>query len=425
MTTLETADPGTRPGALDWIVSVDDHVIEPPTVWLDRVPEKYRDVAPRMEETPAGAVWRFEHKTIATSGLSVAAGKKRDEFTPEPLPFDAMRPAAYDSIARLEDMDRGGILASLCFPSMPRFCGQLFSEADDKELGFACIQAYNDWMIDDWCGSAPGRYIPLIIMPLWDPSLAATEIERCAAKGSHAVAFSENPEPLGYPTIFDPNRYWEPMFKAAEETEHVICMHVGSSSQLPSACSNAPELVNLALGANRTAAAMLSWIFADVFDRMPNLKIALSEGNIGWIPYYLERAAQVVDRQRHWVQHVDFSLSATGKSNSGAVYLGDEKGLCTDLDTLDVRQRFRDHVYGCFLEDASGIEVLDLIGEDNVMVETDYPHSDSTWPNCIDMVKRAIASLPESTQYKLLRGNAERLFQFTPAPEPNRSGTSA
>ena len=92
--------------SLDWLISVDDHVIEPPNVWLDRLPKKYLDVAPRMEETEKGAVWRYEHKTIATSGLSVAAGKRRDEFTPEPLPFDAMRPAAYDPIARLEDMDR-------------------------------------------------------------------------------------------------------------------------------------------------------------------------------------------------------------------------------------------------------------------------------------------------------------------------------
>jgi predicted TIM-barrel fold metal-dependent hydrolase len=420
MTTLET--PGAPSGAsLDWIVSVDDHVIEPPNVWLDRLPKKYADVAPRMEETAKGAVWRFEDKTIATSGLSVAAGKKRDEFTPEPLPFAAMRPAAYDSVARLEDMDRAGILASLCFPSMPRFCGQLFTEATDKELGLLCIEAYNDWMVDEWCGSAPGRYIPLIIVPLWDPSLAAKEIERCAAKGTHAVAFSENPEPLGLPTIFDPDRYWEPMFKAAEATEHVICMHVGSSSQMVKACSNAPELVNLALGANRTAAALLSWLFSDVFDRMPNLKIALSEGNIGWIPYYLERAEQVLDRQRHWVQHVDFGLAKTMASNAGAAYL-DSKGTCTDLDSLDLRARFRDHVYGCFLEDDTGIRVLDLIGDDNVMIETDYPHSDSTWPDCIDVVKAAIGSLPESTQYKLLRGNAERLFHFTPAPEPTRTG---
>ncbi len=418
MATVEAsaAPPGT---SLDWIVSVDDHVIEPPNVWLDRLPKRYADAAPRMEETERGAVWRFEDKTIATSGLSVAAGKKRDEFTPEPLPFDAMRPAAYDSVARLDDMDRAGILASLCFPSMPRFCGQLFYEADDKELGLLCVQAYNDWMIDEWCGSAPGRYIPLIIVPLGDPSAAATEIERCAARGTHAVAFSENPEPLGLPTIFDPNRYWEPMFKAAEATESIICMHVGSSSQMVSACSNAPELVNLALGANRTAAAMLSWLFSDVFDRMPNLKIALSEGNIGWIPYYLERAEQVLDRQRHWVQHVDFGLAKTMASNAGAAYL-DAKGTCTDLDTLDLRAKFRDHVFGCFLEDETGVRVLDLIGEDNVMIETDYPHSDSTWPDSIDVVQKMIAPLSPATQHKLLRGNAERLFQFTPAVEPTR-----
>jgi predicted TIM-barrel fold metal-dependent hydrolase len=422
MTTLQdptTSAPARKERSLDWIVSVDDHVIEPPNVWVDRLPKKYRDIGPRLVETERGAVWLFEDKEIATSGLSVAAGKRRDEFTPEPLPFSEMRPAAYDPVARLVDMDRAGILASLCFPSFPRFCGQLFYEASDKELGLLCVKAYNDWMIDEWCGSAPGRYIPLIIIPLGDPAQAAREIERCAARGTHAVAFSENPEPLGLPTIFNPSHYWDPVFKAAEETESVLCMHVGSSSQMVSACSDAPELVNLALGASRTAAAMLSWLFSDTFDRMPGLKIALSEGNIGWIPYFLERAEQVLDRQRHWVQHVDFGLAKTMASNAGAAYVSSQ-GTCADLDALDLRAKFRDHVYGCFLEDEAGIRLLDIIGEDNVMVETDYPHSDSTWPNSIDLVKGMIASLSAETQYKLLRGNAERLFQFVPATEPTR-----
>src|SRR5690606_3183787 len=123
----------------------------------------------------------------------------------------------------------GGILASLCFPSFPRFCGQIFAEANDKDLALLCVQAYNDWMIDEWCASAPGRFIPLVIMPLWDPPAAAREIERCAAKGATALAFSENPEPLGLPTIHDLGRYWDPLLAAAEAANMVICMHVGSS----------------------------------------------------------------------------------------------------------------------------------------------------------------------------------------------------
>jgi predicted TIM-barrel fold metal-dependent hydrolase len=391
---------------LDWLVSVDDHVLEPPHLWTSRVASKDRDRAPHMETDDKGMdFWVYDGKRYPSSGLSAVAGKTKEEFSPEPLPYSEMRPGCYDPTARIEDMDRAGILASLCFPTVTRFCGQLFSEASDREFGFTCLQAYNDWMIEEWCGAAPGRYIPLVLVPIWDPKLAATELERCAAKGATTFAFSENPAPLGLPTIHDPNRYWDPMFAAANELHMVASMHVGSSSQVPKIAPDSPFLANLTWGAMRTSGAMLSWIFSGMFQRFPNLKIALSEGEIGWIPYYLERAEQVLDKQRYWV-----------KRGTRFMEHGGSDGV--DLDTLDIRQTFRDHVFGCFIDDAHGIASLDEIGEDNVMCETDYPHSDSTWPNCITVVKNRIGHLPEATQYKLLRGNAERLYRFTPAQPP-------
>ena len=119
-------------------------------------------------------------------------------------------------------------------------------------------------MIDEWCGTVPGRFIPLIIIPLWDPAAAAVEIERCAAKGATAFAFSENPEPLGLPTIHDPNRYWDPVMAAAQDLQMVVCMHVGSSSTMPTISSDAPGLANLTFGAVRAAGTMLAWLFSDV-----------------------------------------------------------------------------------------------------------------------------------------------------------------
>jgi predicted TIM-barrel fold metal-dependent hydrolase len=302
-------------------------------------------------------------------------------------------------------MDQAGILASLSFPSFPRFCGQVFWEAKDKELAHLCVRAYNDWMIDEWCAAVPGRMIPLVIIPLWDPAAAAKEIERCSAKGARGVAFSENPEPLGLPTIHDPGRYWDPVMAAAQDTGTIVCMHAGSSSTMPSICSDAPALANLAFGAVRAAGTMLSWIFSDYFERMPALKIALSEGNIGWMPYFLERAEQVVDRQRHWI-----SRTSTEFYN---VKAGDS--MQADLDRLNVRQAFRDHIFGCFIDETAGLRCLDILGEDNVMVETDYPHTDTTWPDSIGVAKKLVQGLPPETQYKILRGNAERLYRFTPA----------
>jgi predicted TIM-barrel fold metal-dependent hydrolase len=389
---------------LDWLISVDDHVLEPPGVWVDRVPAKDRDRAPHQVIEGDMEFWVYDGKRYPSSGLSAVAGKKKEEFSPEPVTYAEMRPGCYDAKARIEDMDRAGILASLCFPTVTRFCGQLFMEASDREFGFVCLQAYNDWMIEEWCGAAPGRYIPLVLIPMWDPALAAKEMERCAAKGATAFAFSENPAPLGLPTIHDKDRYWDPVMAAASDLEMVCSMHVGSSSQVPQIAPDSPFMANLAWGAVRTSGAMLSWLFSGMFTRFPGLKIALSEGEIGWMPYFLERAEQVLDKQRFWVQRgVKFMEHATTD---------------VDLNTIDIRALFRDHVFGCFIDDAHGIASIDDIGEDNIMCETDYPHSDSTWPECIGVVKKRIGHLSPEVQYKLLRGNAERLYRFTPAEPP-------
>ncbi|GGL13407.1 amidohydrolase family protein [Nocardia jinanensis] len=391
---------------LDWMISVDDHVLEPPNVWVDRVASKDRDRAPHMEVDDSGMdFWVYEGKKFPSSGLSAVVGKSKEEFSPDPVPYSEMAPGCYDAVARIEDMNRAGVLASLCFPSVTRFCGQIFYEADDRDFGFTCLQAYNDWMIEEWCGAAPGRYIPLILIPLWDPKLAAREMERCAAKGATSFAFSENPEPLGLPTIHDPSGYWDPVMAAANDLDMVVSMHVGSSSTLPQICSNAPFMANLTWGATRTSGTMLSFLFSGLFQRYPKLKIALSEGEAGWAPYFLERAEQVLDKQRYWVQR---GVSFDGHAGSGAI----------DLDKLDLRADFRDHIHLCIIDDAHAIASLGEIPEDNIMCETDYPHSDTTFPDSIQVVKNRIGHLSPETQYKILRGNAERLYRFTPAEPP-------
>ncbi len=391
---------------LDWLISVDDHILEPPTLWTNRVAAKDRERAPHMQTIDGVEYWLYDGKKMPSSGLSAVAGKAKEEFSPEPLPYSEMRPGCYDPVARLDDMDQSGVLASLCFPTITRFCGQLFMETTDREFGFECLQHYNDWLIEEWCGAAPGRYIPLMLIPMWDPPLAAKEMERMAAKGVTAFAFSENPEPLGLPTIHDPNRYWDPVMSMANETEMVACMHVGSSSTLPSISKDAPFMANLTWGAMRTSGTMLAWLFSGMFEKFPNLKIALSEGEIGWMPYFLERAEQVVDKQRYWVSR---GQTFAGHATSNL-----------DMDNFDIRESFKNHVFGCFIEDHHGVNSLSELCEDNIMCETDYPHSDSTWPDCIGTAKRVVGHLPEEVQYKLLRGNAERLYRFTPADVPAR-----
>ena len=389
---------------LDWLISVDDHILEPAHLWQDRVATKDKEQAQRLVRDGDHEYWLYEGKKMPSSGLSAVAGKTKEEFSPNPITYGEMRPGCYDSKARVADMDRAGILASLCFPTVTRFCGQLFMEGSDRELGLRLLQAYNDWIVEEWCGAAPGRYIPLMLIPMWDPPAAVKEMERMAARGVTTFAFSEEPSKLGLPSICDKDRYWDPVFAAANELELVASMHIGSSSNVPKIADDAPFLANLAWGGIRPAAAMLSWIFSGNFQRFPNLKIALSEGDIGWIPYFLERAAQCVDKQRHWV-------------TKGAQFM-DYANSDVDLMDFDVHAEFRKHVFGCFIADDHGIASLGTIGEDNVMVETDYPHSDSTWPDSISTARKAISGLTPEQQHKLLRGNAERLYRFTPAEPP-------
>lgn len=397
---------------LDWLISVDDHVIEPPRVWQDRIPSRLRDDAPRIVRDDQGEAWVYEGKRFATIGLSAAAGRKKEEFSPVPVTYEDMRPGCYDPVARLDDMNRDGVLASLCFPSFPRFCGQTFYEATDRALALLCVRAYNDWMVDEWSGSAPGRFIPGIILPLWDPAEGAREIERCASKGAKAVIFSENPSMLGLPSIHDRGRYWDPVFAAAADAGLPICIHIGSSSKVPSTSPDNPLVVTLALTPMNAMVTCVDWLFSGNLERHPNLRLCLSEGGIGWIPYVLERCDYTLERQGYWASKGDFSLDLSdGKVESRG-------GAAQEASSTRPSALFTERIYGCFIDDVHGLDCLDLIGVDNVMIETDYPHTDSTWPNSIANAHKRLAGRSDEDKYKILQGNARRVFDFQPAAIP-------
>ena len=189
------------------IVSADDHVVEPPDVFTSRLPAKYRDVGPRVVRKPVAEMtfrggkyayemgeddgpladwWIYEDRAIpAHAPVSVRAGFAPEEVQVVPMTYDEMRPGCYQQEPRLDDMDLNWVEASLCFPTFPRFCGQTFLEADDKELALLCVQAYNDWMVEEWCAGCGGRLFPLCLIPLWDPS---SRPPRCGATRRAAYA---------------------------------------------------------------------------------------------------------------------------------------------------------------------------------------------------------------------------------------------
>jgi predicted TIM-barrel fold metal-dependent hydrolase len=393
--------------SFNWFISVDDHLIEPARLWQERVPEKMRERAPRIVRDGDSEFWVYEDRQIVTTGLNAVAGKSREEFSPEPITYEDMREGCYEPAARVADMDQGHVLASMLFPSFPRYCGQVFHEADDKDLALHCVRAWNDFILEEFAGDHPGRFIPMMIIPLWDPVAAAAEIERTAALGAKSVAFSENPTKLGLPSIH--TDYWDPVFGAANDTGFVLSMHVGSSSNLIRTSPDMPTLAFMAYSAAANqAGTLLDWLFSGNFERYPRLKMALSEGSIGWIPYFLERAEQVIDKQRFWASRFDIDMNAAHER-------GEAKGEARfSLDT-DIRALFHDHVFGTFIEDQAGLRLLDVIGEDNVMLECDYPHSDSTWPDTVRMAREWLGGLPEDVQRKITVGNAAHVYDFTPA----------
>ena len=378
------------PTDLDWLVSVDDHVIEPPNVWVDRVPAKYRDQVPHMVDSPRGPVWEYDGKQVPTSGLSVAAGKCKEEFSPDPVAFDEMRPGVYDPVARAADMDRAGILASLCFPSFPRFCGQVFWEAKDKEVAHLCVQAYNDWMMEEWCAGSGGRLIPLCLIPLWDPHAAAGEIRRNAARGCRAITFPEMPHHLALPSIHDPSGYWDPVFAAADETGTVLCMHIGSGSKMADVSPYAPRAANTVMTFSMAQISMVEWLVSGLLVRYPRLKIAYSESQIGWMPFVLERLDKCFT-------HTAYAELPPEITQPPSTYV---KG----------------RVFGCFFDDETGIVNRDVIGVSQMLFESDYPHQDTTWPHSETVVAKIAAQLSDEELEMVLRGNAISMLGLDPAP---------
>ena len=185
------------------LVSVDDHIVEPPTLFDNHLPEKWKEFAPKFVHREDGTdAWRYEGQELPNIGLNAVAGKPPEEYGIDPTALADIRRGCWDVDERVKDMNRNGVLASMNFPSFVQFCGQLFSKSKDLDMGLNLLRAYNDWHIDEWCGTYPGRFIPLSIPPIWDPQLMADEVRRVAKKGAHAVTFSENPAKLGWPHRF-------------------------------------------------------------------------------------------------------------------------------------------------------------------------------------------------------------------------------
>jgi predicted TIM-barrel fold metal-dependent hydrolase len=365
------------------IVSVDDHVIETRNVWQDRLPEKLKENGPKSVRTPEGQdLWMYEGKAMPNIGLNAVAGKDRKDYGLDPVSYDEMLPGCFDIKERIKDMDVDGVHAQLCFPSFPGFAGSTFFAAQDKDLGAACVSAWNDWMLDEWAAGAPDRQIPLALVPFWDIDKTVAEAERVAARGAKAISFTEAPHALGLPSFH--TEHWDPFLAVCQEAAMPLCLHFGSGGA-PAVAPGAPFTAAIALFGLNSQMCAVDLMNTRLFERFPQLKFALSEGGIGWMPYILERTDYTWDRHRWY----------TGMS-----------------DAKKPSEVFRDHIFGCFIYDDAGLEQIDRIGEDNIMFEGDYPHSDSNWPHTRKMLEESLSHVPDDVARKIAEGNARKLFNF-------------
>ena len=337
-------------------------------------------------------MWRYEGRSYPNIGLNAVIGRPKEEWSMEPARFDEMRRGCWDIDARIADMDLAGIWASLNFPSLiAGFSGTVFWKSDDPELGLAALRAWNDWHLEEWAGCYPDRIIPLQLPWLADPQLAAEELRRNAERGFKAVSFPELPAQCGLPSLH--TGVWDPFLAACEETDTVICLHTGSAQWAPIPAPDTPFETITTLFPVNALVATADWLWSGIPVRFPKLNITLDEGGLGWVadarrPRRLRPRPLRVRRRR----------------------AGPGRATCCPSEVL------RRNFWFCSIDDPSAFGALDAIGAERILIESDYPHADSTWPDTQHVVARNVANLSAEDAARITHRNAAELFRH-PLPD--------
>jgi predicted TIM-barrel fold metal-dependent hydrolase len=391
MTALDTdlflPDPEPRTVRVT-VISVDDHVVEPAHTFEGRLPAALQDRAPRIVETPEGhQVWEFEGERYTQVGMNAVAGRRPETYGLEPFRFDQMRPGCYEVEERVRDMDINGVWASVNFPSqITGFCGRVFFACPDSDLGLACVRAWNDWLFEEWYLPHPERIVPLGITYLADPEVAAEEIRRNAARGFTSVTLPERPHEVGLPSLWERD-HWNPIMDAIVETDTVVSLHVGSSGIESGPPGGAPLQIGATLFGQRSLTAATEWLWSEYPLRRPTLKVAMSEGGIGWVAMLLDRLDNMVDRSGY--------------------------GRGWAIRPAEVLRR---NFWFCTLDDPSTIDTRHAIGVENIMVEVDYPHGDGTWPETQQVIQDCWGHIPADELRAMCSLNAAALYRH-PLPD--------
>jgi uncharacterized protein len=364
-------------------ISVDDHVQEHPQVWTDRMSQaKWGDRIPHVVETPAGDErWVIDGKVRWPNRVASAAALMPDR-NHEPQRWDQVPRAAYDPHERLTAMDAAGITHSVLYPAVAGEAGQQFGAAADPAFELACVQAYNDWLIDEWV-SASARFVPQCIVPIAPIEATVAEIRRAVGRGHRGVVYPAVPMHLRDVPHLN-NLDYDPIWSTCAELGVPLCFHAGASPRLqyPAYTGLADELAG-ALGAATAPASsaivLVNLLCSRILLRHPDLRVIFGESALGWGAFLLEYADHQFEQDR--VQNYELKPS----------------------------EMFRRQCYltGWYEPVAGHIEYL---GAPNLLWATQFPLASSTWPSTRKTIEHCFVDVPAEPQRQILWGNAAGLY---------------
>jgi predicted TIM-barrel fold metal-dependent hydrolase len=365
------------------LFSVDDHIVEPAGVWVDRVPAKLRERVPHVIEVDGRQKWVWDGGEEATMGLNAVAGKPREQWGMEPARYDDMIPGCYDPHERAKDLLSNGIFASVAFPTLPGFAGRKFQTFPDQDLAVTCVRAWNDFVLDEWCAAKPDLFVPMTIAPVWDVELAVVETERTLELGTKALAWVEDTANLGLPGYH--SDYWDPLFALCEEAGLPVCMHISGAAPVVTLEGLVP-MVEIAAAFTHAARSSVNMMVSPIPRKFPGIKLVWSEGGIGWITAAIERADRQWDRHKYWTHIPD-----------------------ADVLPSDVAKR---NMWFCMIEEPLGLQYRHDFTVDRILWESDYPHADTPFPHTQAACKALFADVPDDEVAAITHRNAEALFDF-------------
>lgn len=358
------------------LISADSHVNPPPTMWADYLPSAFKDRAPRVESTDEGDFQVFEGRRTPLVGISAMAGKKPEDFSWNIRRLDDQRAGGYDPTERLVDMDADHVQAEVLYGGGPLQC-------QDQELRAASYVAYNDWLAD-FCVVAPSRLLGMAYIPCATPDQAIDEVRRCAQRGLRGCVLPRFPGDGSGDWHEDA---WDPFWQTLLDVGWPGGIHVGGTGRDRSRPSldHTGFMSDLLMSKFAMAEACTRIVLSGLLEKYPDLKIVSVEGQLGWIPfanYYLDH---LWEKHRFWTRNE--------LPNPPSFY-------------------FKRQVFATFMEDPVGLREREFIGIDNIMWSSDYPHSETTWPNSKKLTDEWMAGFPEEERRKILHENAAMLYDL-------------